>query len=404
MLGTGGRIPLVWENLLHQKIRTLMGVAGIAFAVVLIFMQLGFLGSAEANATILYNQLNFDLVLLSCDYVRFDQSGMFSPERLPRLLAHPDVERGMPLYVVSQFWHKDRGEPATGTTLNKRSILVIAFPPLEQVFLLPAIVSQQEKLKQTGKVLFDRRSLREFEVPNRLTPDLEQQRYWLGRMAVFIVGQFSLGAGLTANGMVVTSDETFARQSSQSKPGALSMGLIKLRPGASPTAVARELNQWLADSTPDVKVWTRAEIRKREINHWVNVMPIGIIFQAGVVVAVLVGVVFVYQVISSDISSRLREFATLKAIGYGDRYLSWTILYQSWLLALFGYVPGLVISFGLYFVAGTVAGIPIGFQGEPVPVVLFRCLSVLLISVTLCSVSALFALAKLKAADPADLF
>jgi putative ABC transport system permease protein len=131
---------------------------------------------------------------------------------------------------------------------------------------------------------------------------------------------------------------------------------------------------------------------------------IGIIFQCGVGVALLVGVVFVYQVISSDIGSRLREFATLKAIGYGDRYLAWTVIQQAILLALFGYVPGLLVSFLLYAVAASFARIPIGLAGEPPLILLDRCLSVLGMTVALCTVSGLFAAFKLKAADPADLF
>lgn len=406
MIGSGGKIPLVWENLLHQKVRTAMGVAGIAFAVVLLFMQLGFLGSAAANATIIFEQLHFDLLLLSCDYVRFDQPGFFSPERMPRLLAHPEVAKVVPLHVVAQFWRKDQAEPVHGASLNKRSILVIGFPPAERAFQLPAIVSQQEKLKRTGTVLFDRHApLSQFGVPAN-PAGLVNQRYWLGREAVSIVGEYFLGAGLTANGMVVTSDETFAQQAGLSKPGVISMGLIQLRPGAraSAAAVAAELNSWLKVSTPDVRVWTRETIEDREINHWVKDMPIGNIFLAGVGVAILVGIVFVYQVISSDIASRLREFATLKAIGYGEGYMSWTVLVQSWLLALFGYVPGLVFSLILYVIAHTWAYIPIGFQGEPVLVVLGRCLAVLATTLGLCSLSALFALFKLRAADPADLF
>ncbi len=404
MLGASGKIPLVWENLLHQKVRTFVGVTGIAFAVILIFTQLGFLGSAEASAMIVYNQLDFDLVLLSREYVRFDQPGFFPPERLPRLLGHRAVERVVPIHIAPTYWHKDRGELAPGDKLNKRSILVIAFPPTDPAFLLPEIVEQQDKLKVPDTVLYDRRSRREFDVSTRMTPDLEKQVYWLGPHGVHIVGMFSLGAGLMANGMVVTSEKTFARMAGLERPKSVSMGLIKLRTGASAEQVADELNDWLKQSTPDVMVWSRATVREEEVNHWIKSMPIGVIFQAGVLVAILVGIVFVYQVISSDISSRVKEFATLKAIGYSDWYLARSIIYQSWLLALFGYLPGLVISFGLYFLAATVAGIPIGLQGERASVLLFRCVGVLAITILLCTVSALFALVKLRTADPADLF
>ncbi len=404
MFGTAGKISIVWENLLHQKVRTLVGVVGITFAVVLIFMQLGFRGSAEANAVIIYDQLDFDLVLFSRNYFRFDQPAFFSPNRLTLVRAHPDVERVTPLYLFEQFWFKDE-QRSSCEPINKRPILVIAFDPSEQPFLLPAIRAQQGRLKQINKVLFDRESRPEFDVPGNVPlVQLSQQNYWLGRETVHIVGEFALGAGFTANGMIVTSDETYARQLGLSKPQAVNLGLIKLRPGASPTQVAEQLNHWLASETPDVLVRDRASQQAEEKRYWVKATPIGIIFEAGVVVAFLVGMVFVYQVISSDISNRLKEFATLKAIGYTDRYLEWTVLYQALLLALFAYVPGLLISLGLYSLAASMAGIPIGFQGEPWEVVLIRCLTVLLLTIVLCSISALFAMSKIKSADPADLF
>jgi putative ABC transport system permease protein len=143
---------------------------------------------------------------------------------------------------------------------------------------------------------------------------------------------------------------------------------------------------------------------EREKRYWVQGTSIGIVFLSGVVVAVLVGVVIVYQVISSDIASRLKEFATLKAIGYDNAYLAYTVLYQSVLLALLGYVPGLLVAFGLYFVASKGAGITIGIPAEKTPILIARCLMVLVLTVGLCVVSGLFALRKLRAADPADLF
>src|SRR5207302_1290369 len=97
----------------------------------LIFMQLGFLGSAEANATLLYDELHFDLLLLSPDYVEFSQPGSFSRTRLAQVRGYPQVASTSPLYLSYQYWRKDRGEPATH--LDKRRILVLGFSPREQV-------------------------------------------------------------------------------------------------------------------------------------------------------------------------------------------------------------------------------------------------------------------------------
>lgn len=395
----GQKTNLVWSNLLHNKVRTLVGIAGITLAVILIFMQLGFLGSADATATLIYSQMEFDLILLSSDYVEFSRSFSFPLYRLDRVRAEPGIAGAAPVYIGFPYWRKEAG-PAGA--LTKRQLLMIAFAPDDEVFRLPAVREAQPRLKVPDTVLFDRYSRELFGVPDEPLEALARRPYWVGRDPVQIVGVFAVGSGFVADGLILTSSANYSRMTDgQGSLDAVNLGLIRLKPGTDPESTARALNERLG---PGVYVWTRAEIEKREKIFWVESTAIGVIFRCGVLVAVLVGIVFVYQVISSDIGSRLKEFATLKAIGYGDRFLALTIIHQAVLLALFGYVPGLVVSFTLYGVAASFAGIPIGYPGEPLLILLERCGVVLLLTVGLCSTSGLFALGKLKAADPADLF
>jgi putative ABC transport system permease protein len=367
------KTPLVWANLWHHRVRTLVGIMGIAFAVILLFMQLGFLGSAEATASLIYDQLEFDLVMTSRDYVQISQTGSFARHRLAQVCAHKAVASASPLYLGAQFWRKEERLPYPGNRRpQNRRILIIAFQP-GQEFGVAAVPASQ----------------------------LRAQPFWLGSCGVVVAGQFSLGAGFLADGLVLTSDQTYAQVMGSAALDHVNLGLIRLQPGADPVVVARDLNSTFG---PEVYVWTRSAIEDREKRYWVEGTSIGIIFRSGVVVAVLVGVVFVYQVISSDIASRLKEFATLKAIGYDNSYLAQTVLYQSVLLALLGYVPGLLVAFGLYFLASAMAGITIGIPSEKASDLIARCLMVLVLTVGLCVVSGLFALGKLRAADPADLF
>src|SRR2546427_9510361 len=93
------KTPLAWLNLVHQKKRTLVAVAGVAFAALLVFMQLGFFGAAESTATIVYDQLNYDIILVSPQYIDINRAGTFPAERLHQALAVPGVERVAPVYV-----------------------------------------------------------------------------------------------------------------------------------------------------------------------------------------------------------------------------------------------------------------------------------------------------------------
>lgn len=397
----GSRVPLIWANLMHNRVRALVGIVGITFAVLLIFMQLGFLGSARANATRLYDKLEFDLLVLSPDYVQFSQPGLFPYARLAQIRADNRVADVSPLYVTFQFWRKDAGELSEGAIVDKRRILVMAFSPHKTVLRMPKVLQHQDRLKVAGSVLFDEKSRPEFYVRDEPADKLPGQIYWLGATPVHVVGQFKLGAGFICDGMVLAGDSTYGRLVGPAGLEAVNLGLIKLKPDYDAETVARDLNERL---DLDVHVWTRPEVAARERSYWVDTTSIGIIFKSGFVVAVLVSIVFVYQVISSDITSRLKEFATLKAMGYSDRYLAWTVLYQAVLLALCGFVPGWVAAFGLYAGAAYYAGIPIGIPGEEVTFVAARCLVVLALTVGLCSLSGFFALSKLSAADPADLF
>ena len=98
----------------------------------------------------------------------------------------------------------------------------------------------------------------------------------------------------------------------------------------------------------DVEVLTRAEAIRYELKRWIRETSIGIIFQLGVAVSLLVGTVIVYQVLSSDVAAHVRQYATLKAMGYSNRFLSGVVLGQAMGLAFLGFLPGLAISAALY--------------------------------------------------------
>ncbi len=115
------KTPLVLLNLLHQPVRTLVALLGVAFAILLVFMQLGFYGSAETAATTLYSALDFDLVLLSSNYLNTTRPRSFPRHRIYQALEHTDVASVSPLYIDWQTWR------IRNSSRQRRAILVIAF-------------------------------------------------------------------------------------------------------------------------------------------------------------------------------------------------------------------------------------------------------------------------------------
>ena len=201
----------------------------------------------------------------------------------------------------------------------------------------------------------------------------------LAQQEVRIVEHFTLGTGFVADGAVITSVRGFQRIRPQLAPQQVNLGLVKLLPQADPEQVAAALENYLPD---DVEVLTRAEVLGGEVRHWVWETSIGLIFQLGVVVALVVGTAIVYQVLSSDVASHLPEYATLKAMGYGGGYLASVVLQQAVVLAVLGFVPGLAVSAALYGLTRVTARIPIDMTPA-------RVLFVLALAVVMCTISGL---------------
>jgi putative ABC transport system permease protein len=378
------RTPLARLNLLHERTRTLVAVAGVAFAALLIFVQLGFLGAARATATLIYDRLDFDVAVLSAEYQDLVRAGTFPLERLPRVHGLPGVTAVRPISVWGIQWLNESDEHR-----GRRGILVLGVdpsdPPLNHPELTPDVIA---KLRQPDTVLIDRRSREEFG------PQDTGTMAEMGSLPVMIVGQFELGTGFGADGLVVASRSTFARAFGPPYGQTASLGLVKLENPTDSRDVATRLNRLLP---ADVQAAARDDLLDREREHWVRDTSLGKIFLMGVALAFVVGVVFVYQVMATDIGSRLGEFATLKAMGYSDGYINRVVLQQALLLALAGFVPGVIAADALYVLTRHFAKLPITMTIETAGLVLG------LVTV-MCMASGLFALRKVRAADPADLF
>jgi putative ABC transport system permease protein len=386
------KTPLAWLNLAHQKKRTLVAVAGVAFAVLLVFMQLGFYGAAQGTATIVYDELNYDVMLTSPQYIDINRAGNFPAARLSQALAVTGVDEAEPVYVSFGAWRN--ADSPLKYAYRPQNIMVMGVRPQDHVFrasgknLRDVMDRFRRELQKPGEALIDTRSHAEF---GNFTPghsvEVDEQR-------IEIAGEFTLGTGFGANGLIIVSDETFMHIYTWYPPNRVSLGLLRLAPGADPNDVADRLNAALPD---DVTAKTAASIADRERKHWVEQTSLGLIFRLGVGVALFVGVVFVYQVISSDIANRLHEFATLKAMGYGPAYLAGVVLQQALFIALLAYGPGLVTSLALYAVAHSATGIPIAMN-------LGRAVLVLGLTLAMCAASGVLALRKVQSADPAELF
>lgn len=393
---TPGRLAL--SSLLHQPGRTAVSVIGTAFAVVLVFMQLGFLGAVENTATLLYGKMRFDVLLTSGEYIDLSRPGRLSRDTLARVNGVADVQ---PVSIGQAYWKNPTDDPLKGK--QRWALTVVGIPPgeLDRVFLPPGRggifdtpdeqANARAALGRVGEVLFDERSRPDFGRPADMPPGTRTE---LNGQAITLGGYFRAGTGFSYTGLLLTNERTFADHTG-TPPNMVSFGLVTASPGESPEQLKRRLVKELADA--QLKVFTRDEIEKQERDYWVNRTALGQFFYFGVLLAVTVGGIFIYQMMVADIKKHLPEYATLKAMGYRFSFLFWVVVWQAVYLSIAGYAIGLAGSLGLYELAKTAARLPIGMTWERVGIVLG-------LTVGMCVVSGLLAVRKAKTADPADLF
>ncbi|AFY49630.1 DevC protein [Nostoc sp. PCC 7524] len=382
------RTPLGWLQLSHQKSRLLVALAGIAFADVLIFMQLGFQNALYDSNTRLNRALLGDIILISPQSKNMQNMATFSRRRLLQAADVPGVKSAEALYIGLVTWKNPQ-------TRRKTTIQAIGFNPEQPALNIPEINTQLDKIKLPGKFLFDRAARGAYEEVFQQIDAGKVVTTEVDRRTISIDGLFKLGASFGADATLVSSDENFLRLFPRRQAGSISLGLVNIQPGYEPQQVADDLKAYFR--TEDVKVLTRAEYIKFEEDYWKKESPIGFIFTLGVSMGFIVGVIIVYQVLSTDVNAHIKEYATFKAMGYRNSYLLGVIFEEAIILAALGFIPGLIVPLGLYRLAANATNLPIYMTAV-------RAITVLLITIIMCTISGAIATRKLQSADPADMF
>ncbi|MFM9110884.1 MAG: ABC transporter permease DevC [Prochlorococcaceae cyanobacterium] len=383
----GRSIPLAWLMLTRQPVRLAVALAGIAFAGILMFMQLGFRdGLFDASVTI-HKLFDADLVLISPRTMSSISMAGFPRRRLVQALADPDVEGVTPVHWNFLLWRN----PQTRAT---RSILAMGFEPGDPLFTDPSLAAKARVLTQEGRVLFDERSRPEFGPVAQWYRSGRSVETEVAGKRVRVAGLVALGPSCGADGNILTSRETFLRLLPNTPPGSIELGLIRLAPGRDPAAVARRLAASLPD---DVRVLSKRGFEEFEKEYWRSSTAIGFIFTLGAGMGFVVGCVIVYQILYSDVSDHLPEYATLMAMGYSLPTLLGVVGREGLLLAVLGYVPAWLAGLGLYELVRSGTQLPVAMAPD-------RALIVFGLILVMCLGSASLAMRRLADADPAEIF
>ncbi|NEO68376.1 ABC transporter permease DevC [Moorena sp. SIO3H5] len=386
------KIPIAWLQLKYQKGQTIAAILGIAFTAILLFMQIGFRSGFLESLVQLPSSFQSEVFLMSASTTTVLKPVTFSERRLYQALAFKEVESFTPIYMSIILWKN----PKNKAVFIER-IQVIGFPVTSSVIDLPGIEDNIDKLKLDNAFLLDEKSRPELAP---VVSDIKNQGKAIteiktnsGLKKIEVIGLFQLGANTTFNGTVITSDSNFFNIFGRNREE-INLGLINLKPGVDTQKIISKMENYFPN---DVKILSKSELITKEKDFYEYGSPVGLIFRFGLSGAIIVGTIILYQILYQKISKFIKDYATLKAIGHSHNSLVMIVLEQTLILAILGYIPGLILSGFMYeqLAKDTSLKFEMTFS---------VAIAVLLLICLICLTSGLIAVRKLKEADPADIF
>ena len=381
------KAPLGWLQLRHKPLRLLVALAGIAFAVLLIMMQLGFRAALFESAVRFHERFRYDIALFSPDSVFIVRPQGFSIRRLYQALSVDEVSDIAPIYIFPATWKNP-------WTNDRRSINAVGINPQDDVLDASGFSAGLPLTTRQDAILFDDRSRPEFGAVGEAIAKQGVVTTEVNDREVEVVGTFTMGTSFGIDGTIITSDDNWLRLFPDRSRNEIQLGLVTLTDGADAGAVRDQLRDYLPD---DVLVMTKQDFIDRETAYWDSATPIGYVFFFGAVMGFVVGAIIVYQILFADVSEHLNEYATLRAIGYNNRFVVGIVLQQAVILAVLGFVPGVAVANWLYRNAAEATSLPIYLTTD-------RAITVFLMTLAMCALSALLAVRKVARLDPAEIF
>ncbi|MCJ8237867.1 FtsX-like permease family protein [Peteryoungia algae] len=381
-----GRLPIGWLQLTHSRTRFAAALAGVAFANVLVFVQLGIMNSMGAATLRPYDFFQADIMISASDASTLTDGGNVARQWLLQAMGDPDVSDGMGLFIANVPW--DRGE-------KDISLTTFGVDPVKTGFLSRDIAGDLNLLRVQNAALLDRlaRGLAKEEAAS-IRPQTPLSFETQGR-TITAYATFAGGGGFGGDGYMLVSDQTFLSLYPTRSSSAPDHVLLRLRPGAETESVIARLKTLISD--PSLRIRSYQEAAQEDLRYQQTKRPTGIIFGFGVLIGVLVGIVIVYQVLSTDVADHLREYATFKAMGYGPHFFLGIVFEEALVLGIMGFIPGLVVGTTILTLMGKITTLPLGMTPS-------MAVTVFLGTIIFSALSGAIATRRLGAADPADLF
>jgi putative ABC transport system permease protein len=310
-------VSLARKNLLHDRLRFVITVSGVAFAVTLVLVQVGLFIGLLDKATVTIQHASADIWVTSHDTPNVDFAHAFPETTVLRVRGVPGVARADNLIVNFMNIQLPTGA--------EEGVLVYALDDFS-AWELPWIVNEGDPadLARGRFILMDRSAERR-----------------LGRRFK-IVGTTS-GAASFTTAPIVFMDYGNAQELQQTLRNRASYILVKTAAGADVQQVAAGIRK----IAPYNDVYTSAEWAARSRRYWVVSTGLGMNMGITVFLGILVGIVVVAQTLYTSAVEHVKEFGTVKAIG-GSNWDIYRILgEQALIAAVVGFALGGVFSLAM---------------------------------------------------------
>lgn len=387
------RTPLAWKNLTSSWTKLALSTGGVGFAVLLMFSQIGFRNGLFDSTVQLAQLMEADLFVVSRAKYNLPSEQRFERSLLRRAVQIEGIQSVQPIYL------ERAGTELRVLGRTSRSIRVIGVPLDGRVFAEETMDRRRSEIAQPQTALLDRRTKRMYGLARSDRVQLQKQEVELSGRRLQFVDYVEIGTDFVHDGSLVISDQSFAtyfpwRNAGGDPLATVDFGLIRVDPHAE---LNRIQGQLAALAPQEWEVLTKQQIIDREIKFWGTATPIGIIFSVGTVMGLVVGTIICYQIIFTDISDHMAEFATLKAMGYSRFFFIQLVVGQSLYLTVLGFLPAILLSFGVYHLLTETTGLIMLLTPQRVIMVFF-------LTLLMCLSGGLLAVRKLNASDPASLF
>ncbi len=386
------RTPLALLNLTHDRKKFLTSLAGVSFAVLLMFLFTGFKNALYDSQTQLLERLNGEIVIINRLKENMFVPRAFARRRLYQAQAFDGVEGAYAIYISDARWKN----PETRKT---RPVRVIAYNPADPVLLLPEVLARREELTLPDTALIDTRSRPE------LGPLEAGVVTELADREIRLVGTFTLGTDFASgNGNLIMSDQNFLRFFANRGPeeeersfATADIGLVRVAPGTDVEALVKTLQTSLPQDVLVLPKYGPDGFIMRERIYWQENTTIGFVFSLLTAMGFVVGIILVYQILYTDVADHWSEYATLKAMGYGNWFLFGVVMQEAIILSVLGFIPGFLISSLFYKLGASVTGLLFQMTVD-------RVANIFIMTFIMCLISGAIAVRKVQKTDPAEVF